>query len=78
MKKIKEPKCKNCWDKGYFTQIVRVHTSADFFADEETDEVKEIKNYCKCAKGKRLKNKGQITKSLKRAYGRKTNTNKYW
>ncbi len=51
----KKPKCLKCWDKGFASQLVRVHTSADFSEDKESDEVKEVKNYCSCKKGKRMK-----------------------
>jgi len=61
--KPKQPNCKNCWDKGYFSQLVNIHTSADFSADEESNELKEIKNYCSCKKGKLLKAKSNYIDS---------------
>jgi len=53
----KQPKCKTCYDKGYASQLVRLQAIGDFPGEKGLDKVKEIKNYCRCAKGKRLKNR---------------------
>lgn len=50
------PKCHKCWDKGYSTQLVNMGGTYDFVGDKTIGgKVKEIKNYCSCKKGKRLK-----------------------
>lgn len=53
----KDPKCKNCWDKGYSTQLIgNTVTSANFYGQDGIIVSSYIlKNYCKCAKGKRMK-----------------------
>lgn len=55
--KPKEPKCTNCWDKGYASELIGGYRIApDFENDVEfRSGMREVKNYCKCAKGKRLK-----------------------
>lgn len=53
-----QPKCKNCYDKGFFTQLIGgTRTATDFGKLEYHFTASEIrKNYCtKCAKGRRLK-----------------------
>ena len=51
----KEPKCKKCWDKGYASQLRRTQTFPDFVGDKYKEEVKEVKNYCSCKKGRKLR-----------------------
>ena len=48
--------CKHCWNKGYSTEMTEVVSSADFFGDKEYKTGAKIKiNFCKCDKGKQLK-----------------------
>jgi Mor family transcriptional regulator len=54
MKKKQKAKCKNCWDKGFASQIVRVQSFSDMKGDKYHEETKEIKIYCNCDKGRRL------------------------
>lgn len=51
-----KPKCKDCWDKGYATELIGgYHMSADFIGEKSYDTgMKELKNFCHCAKGKRM------------------------
>ena len=57
MGKIKQPKCKNCWDKGYSSELI-VHTQhADFIGEKTYSGTLQRKNFCNCAKGKRLSKK---------------------
>jgi hypothetical protein len=51
----KQPKCKKCWDKGYSTELVANTSIPDFGGIRINSQVREIKNYCSCAKGKKLK-----------------------
>lgn len=56
------PKCNKCWDKGYSTELIgKTIACADF--DGDIDRIispSQIrKNFCKCAKGRRLKSKEQ-------------------
>jgi len=62
--KLKKPKCKYCWDKGYSTQlvdIVKTHLDCKIFGKHQKlpgSGIIERKIYCtKCNKGKRLKKK---------------------
>lgn len=67
MKKFKDPKCKICWDKGYASQLVANSTADDFFGDRIHSHAVEVKNYCRCAKGRRMKKaaekKSRVTKN---------------
>ena len=48
--------CKHCWNKGYSTEMTEVVSSADFFGDKEYKTGAKITiNFCKCDKGKQLK-----------------------
>jgi len=49
--------CKNCWNKGYSTEMIGgTIASADFFGDKEHRSGPKITiNFCKCDKGKQLK-----------------------
>lgn len=67
-KRFENPKCKNCWDKGYSTVLTGGHfIAADFGGKGMTMAAREFKNYCsKCLKGKRLKRQANNGASNKR------------
>jgi hypothetical protein len=53
-----EPKCKICWDKGYSTELIGNTVAHADFCGDKTKIIKPShirKNYCKCAKGKKMK-----------------------
>jgi hypothetical protein len=56
-KQIKKPKCKLCWDKGYASVLKNGnYVVGDFEGDKSIQlGMHEIKNYCTCLKGRRLK-----------------------
>lgn len=62
MKKIKEPKCKNCWDKGYSTELMAIKIHVDFPGDKEYKKTEKVINFCKCERGKELKEYFQMEK----------------
>lgn len=50
----KLPKCTNCWDKGYSTQMRGEIGSADFGGEGYFIPPTIQKNFCNCARGKRM------------------------
>lgn len=51
----KQPVCKNCWDKGYSTEMSGLVGSPDFPGDKGFCISPYIhKNYCTCEKGQKL------------------------
>lgn len=51
-------KCKFCYDKGYFTELIGGERVTSDFGRlvRYNSGYREVKNYCtKCAKGKRMK-----------------------
>lgn len=73
MQKVKEPKCKNCWDKGYSTQMAETIGYPDFIGDKGFRSGPQVyKKYCNCAKGKRLRakdpNMPKVQKPKKSSY----------
>ncbi len=57
MKKIFNPKCRLCWDKGYSTEYVgSSYAMPDFHGDKEYKVADEgiVKHYCTCEKGREM------------------------
>lgn len=53
---LKKIICKNCYGKGYSTELIQVRIAPDFIGDKEKKFPPEIKmNFCKCERGKQLK-----------------------
>lgn len=54
----KQPKCKNCWDKGFSTQYSGIIGSPDFPGDKGFEIAPSVhKNYCTCDKGQKMRMK---------------------
>ena len=54
---MKQPKCKICYDKGYASVLEGGTRIISDFGNvvEYKSGMEEVKKFCKCAKGKRLK-----------------------
>jgi hypothetical protein len=68
----KQPKCKNCWDKGFATVFSGI-VGFDDFGGEGFYEYPSVHiKYCKCKKGRnmlhRSQNKPHLTELRKRVY----------
>lgn len=61
-KLLKQPKCKNCWDKGYATELIGgYHVPADFIGEKSHDTgIKELKNFCSCEREKKMAKEAKI------------------
>lgn len=61
---MEKPKCKNCWDKGYSTQMYGISGADDFGTEGFKEPIRVHIHFCNCAKGKRMKR--ELPKELKR------------
>lgn len=55
---MKQPKCKNCWDKGFSTVMESKQGMWDFHPSEAWQTApRTYQKFCRCLKGKRMKTK---------------------